>query len=76
MRLRTAEASNDRRSVVVQNRLALHHCLFHTQQQFKTLRFHDRRLARDCERQVETLAAYHWIADVGLMLDRILYESA
>ena len=31
-----------------------------------------RRLARDYERLAETLAGYHWVAYLGLMIDRIL----
>lgn len=35
-----------------------------------------RRLARDYERLAETLAGYHWVAFLGLMLQRILDGSA
>jgi transposase len=35
-----------------------------------------RRLARDYERLAETLAAYHWLALVSLMLPLLLAESA
>lgn len=35
-----------------------------------------RRLARDYERLTATLAGYHWVADLGIMLDRIIAGSA
>jgi transposase len=35
-----------------------------------------RRLARDYERLAETLAAYHWLALVTLMLPLLLAKSA
>ncbi|WP_459554671.1 IS5 family transposase [Lacunimicrobium album] len=35
-----------------------------------------RRLARDYERLTQTLAGYHWIAYLGIMLQRIVVSSA
>ncbi len=35
-----------------------------------------RRLARDYERLAETLAGYHWLAYLGIMLERIVCSSA
>ena len=35
-----------------------------------------RRLARDHERLAETLKLYHWIAYLGLMLERIITGSS
>jgi transposase len=35
-----------------------------------------RRLARDYERLTQTLAGYHWVAYLGLMLERIIIGSA
>jgi transposase len=35
-----------------------------------------RRLARDYERLETTLAAWHWVAFIGLMLGKLIFESA
>jgi transposase len=35
-----------------------------------------RRLARDYERLPETLAAWHWVAFIALMLSRLGLQSA